>query len=89
MLDDSSGRVEPPDPKAGLSQQLYSLVMEYVLYSLSDWLSGVFFLCRFKHSLTLSSYADDINILVSNHVDVQCLQDTPFLYEKAMSLQVN
>lgn len=35
------------------------------------------------------AYADDINIFVSSQGDIQCLQDTLSLYEKASSAWVN
>ena len=39
--------------------------------------------------LTVSAYADDVNIFVSSQGDVQCLQDTLSLFEKASSARVN
>ncbi|KAJ3604517.1 hypothetical protein NHX12_029257 [Muraenolepis orangiensis] len=38
---------------------------------------------------TLSAYADDVSIFVSSQRDVQCLQDTLSLYERASSARFN
>ncbi|KAJ3612006.1 hypothetical protein NHX12_020285 [Muraenolepis orangiensis] len=53
-----------------------------------DGLSGEF-LKHFWAPPKLSAYADDVSIFVSSQRDVQCLQDTLSLYERASSAKVN
>ncbi|KAJ3609348.1 hypothetical protein NHX12_023871 [Muraenolepis orangiensis] len=45
--------------------------------------------CGLECPPTLSAYADDVSIFVSSQRDVQCLQDTLSLYERASSARVN
>ena len=40
-------------------------------------------------SLTVSAYADDLNVFVSNQQDISNLQETLSLYAKASSARVN
>ena len=74
-----------------LSGQLYSLAIEPLLCMLRGRLSGLSLpgSSNLDRPLTVSAYADDVNIFVSSQGDVQCLQDTLSLYEKASSARVN
>lgn len=69
----------------GLSQQLYSLAIEPVLYRLNDWLSGFFStqFWAFPYTFILHRW----NIFESNHKGVLCIEDTLSLYEKAIFVQ--
>ncbi|KAJ3611229.1 hypothetical protein NHX12_021245, partial [Muraenolepis orangiensis] len=70
---------------------LYSLAIEPLLCRLRSKLSGLSLpaSCGLECPPTLSAYADDISIFVSSQRDVQCLQDTLSLYERASSARVN
>uniref|UniRef100_A0A8D3BRM1 Reverse transcriptase domain-containing protein n=1 Tax=Scophthalmus maximus TaxID=52904 RepID=A0A8D3BRM1_SCOMX len=75
-----------------LSGQLYSLAIEPLLCMLRKRLSGLTVpgsLGLDQDFPALSVYADDVNILVSNQQDVQNVQDTLSLYERASSARVN
>ncbi|KAJ3605666.1 hypothetical protein NHX12_027711 [Muraenolepis orangiensis] len=74
-----------------ISGQLYSLAIEPLLCRLRSKLSGLSLpaSCGLECPPTLSAYADDISIFVSSQRDVQCLQDTLSLYERASSARVN
>lgn len=74
-----------------ISGQLYSLAIEPLLCKLRGRLSGLSLpgSCGLKCPPTLSAHAEDVNIFVSSQEDVQCLQDTLSLYEKATSARVN
>ncbi|KAJ3599422.1 hypothetical protein NHX12_033385 [Muraenolepis orangiensis] len=71
--------------------KLYSLAIEPLLCRLRSQLSGLSLpaSCGLEHPPTLSAYADDVSIFVSSQRDVQCLQDTLSLYERASSARVN
>ncbi|KAJ3609089.1 hypothetical protein NHX12_023616, partial [Muraenolepis orangiensis] len=66
---------------------LYSLAIEPLLCRLRSKLSGLSLpaSCGLECPPTLSAYADDVSIFVSSQRDVQCLQDTLSLYERASS----
>lgn len=68
-----------------ISAQLYSLAIISLLCTLRGQLGGVTFpeSCSLDHPLIVSAYADDINIFIARKEDVQCLQYTLLLYEKA------
>ncbi|KAJ3590726.1 hypothetical protein NHX12_008675, partial [Muraenolepis orangiensis] len=70
---------------------LYSLAIEPLLCRLRSKLSGLSLpaSCGLECPPTLSAYADDVSIFVSSQRDVQCLQDTLSLYERASSARVN
>ncbi|KAJ3581933.1 hypothetical protein NHX12_016070 [Muraenolepis orangiensis] len=78
------------------------LRVEYTYYHLMDNIQAFSHMLRSKLSglslpascglecpPTLSAYADDVSIFVSSQRDVQCLQDTLSLYERASSARVN
>ncbi|KAJ3586173.1 hypothetical protein NHX12_012574, partial [Muraenolepis orangiensis] len=67
--------------------KLYSLAIEPLLCRLRSKLSGLSLpaSCGPERPPTLSAYADDVSIFVSSQRDVQCLQDTLSLYERASS----
>ncbi|KAJ3586247.1 hypothetical protein NHX12_012647 [Muraenolepis orangiensis] len=71
--------------------KLYSLAIEPLLCRLRSKLSGLSLpaSCGLECPPTLSAYADDVSIFVSSQRDVQCLQDTLSLYERASSARVN
>ncbi|KAJ3596708.1 hypothetical protein NHX12_003112 [Muraenolepis orangiensis] len=73
------------------SLPLYSLAIEPLLCRLRSKLSGLSLpaSCGLECPPTLSAYADDVSIFVSSQRDVQCLQDTLSLYERASSARVN
>ncbi|KAJ3586493.1 hypothetical protein NHX12_012891, partial [Muraenolepis orangiensis] len=74
-----------------LTGALYSLAIEPLLCRLRSKLSGLSLpaSCGLECPPTLSAYADDVSIFVSSQRDVQCLQDTLSLYERASSARVN
>ncbi|KAJ3583122.1 hypothetical protein NHX12_034441 [Muraenolepis orangiensis] len=74
-----------------ISGQLYSLAIESLLCRLRSKLSGLSLpaSCGLERPPTLSAYADDVSIFVSSQRDVQCLQDTLSLYERASAARVN
>ena len=74
-----------------LSGQLYTLAIEPLLCMLRGRLSGLSLpgSSDLDRPLTVSAYADDVNIFVSSQGDIKCLQDTLSLYEKASSARVN
>lgn len=74
-----------------ISGQLYSLAIEPLLCKLRDRLSGLFLpgSSDLDHPLTVSAYTDDVSVFITNQGDVQCLQDTLSLYERASTARVN
>ncbi|KAJ3590370.1 hypothetical protein NHX12_008322 [Muraenolepis orangiensis] len=74
---------------AGLSMPI--LAIEPLLCRLRSKLSGLALpaSCGLERPSTLSAYADDVSIFVSSQRDIQCLQDTLSLYERASSARVN
>ncbi|KAJ3610843.1 hypothetical protein NHX12_022933 [Muraenolepis orangiensis] len=74
-----------------ISGHLYSLAIEALLCRLRSKLSGLSLpaSCGLERPPTLSAHADDVSIFVSSQRDVQCLQDTLSLYERASSARVN
>lgn len=73
-----------------ISGQLYSFSVEPLLCKLRD-LSGLFLpgSSDLGHPLTVSAYADDVSVFITDQGGVQCLQDTLCLYEKASTAWVN
>uniref|UniRef100_A0A3Q3ERM5 Reverse transcriptase domain-containing protein n=1 Tax=Labrus bergylta TaxID=56723 RepID=A0A3Q3ERM5_9LABR len=74
-----------------ISGQLYSLAIEPLLCRLRGRLSGLSLpaACSIECPPTISAYADDVNIFISNQGDVRCLRDTLSLYERATAARVN
>ena len=98
MVKVGAGLSRPIPVKHGIRQgcpiscQLYSLAIKPSLCRLRDQLSGFSLTGTFKSERgfpTLSAYADDVNIFVSNQGDVLGLKDTLSLYEKESSAWVN
>ncbi|KAK5933249.1 hypothetical protein CgunFtcFv8_013744 [Champsocephalus gunnari] len=73
-----------------ISGQLYSIAIEPLLCRLRSRLRGLC-LPEMSHSppVVVSAYADDINIIIQGHTDVQELKESLALYEKASSAKVN
>ncbi|KAK2897108.1 hypothetical protein Q8A73_013488 [Channa argus] len=74
-----------------ISGQLYSLVIEPLLCRLRSRLGGVSLpgFSGMSLPLTVSAYADDLNVFVTNQWDAWCLEETLSLYEEATSAKVN
>lgn len=70
---------------------LYSLAIKPLLCRLRDRHSGLSLpgLSVLDRSRTVSAYADDTSVFVTNQAVVQCLQATLSLYEGASSARVN
>ena len=73
-----------------ISGQLYSIAIEPLLCRLRSRLRGLC-LPEMSHSppVVVSAYADDIDIIIQDHTDVQELKESLALYEKASSARVN
>uniref|UniRef100_H3BW47 Reverse transcriptase domain-containing protein n=1 Tax=Tetraodon nigroviridis TaxID=99883 RepID=H3BW47_TETNG len=74
-----------------ISGQLYSLAIEPLLCRLRNRLSGLPLpgASDLVPPPIVSAYADDVSLFVTSQRDVDCLQDTLALYEKASSARVN
>lgn len=68
-----------------LSGQLYSLVIEPLLCRLRRDLSGI----NVMRGISISAYADDVTVFISNQNDVNILTETMRNYGKASSARVN
>ncbi|KAJ3605708.1 hypothetical protein NHX12_027752 [Muraenolepis orangiensis] len=75
---------------ASCRRALYSLAIEPLLCRLRNKLSGLSLpaSCGLERPPTLSAYADDVSIFVSSQRDIQCLQETLSLYERASSARL-
>ena len=73
-----------------LSGQLYSLAIEPLVSRLRSRIKGLSLPgMQSSPPLTVTAYADDVNIFIKDQEDVQVLVDSLALYEKASSATVN
>ncbi len=73
-----------------LSGQLYSLVIEPLLCRLRKNLSGIHFPdVNNMYRISISAYADDVTVFISDQNDVNILIEAIGQYEKASSARVN
>ena len=73
-----------------LSGQLYSLAIEPLISRLRNRIKGLSLPGMLSSPpLTVTAYADDVNVFIQDQGDVQVLVDSLALYEKASSATVN
>ncbi|KAJ0002705.1 hypothetical protein NQD34_007854 [Periophthalmus magnuspinnatus] len=94
LLRVGGGLSRPVEVKRGIRQgcplsgMLYVLAIEPLLRKLSRGLRGLR-LEQASQPLCLSAYADDITVIISGQEDVETVQQSLSLYERASSAQVN